>query len=170
MGCFLSHLSIIHHALEQGYEAIWILEDDVVFNHDPKETLSRFLQETKDKGIAWEVLYTDLNLRSFRSDGSMVDEIVFEGSLGKDFDYASAGSIEWVQPVSMAKQMHHRLGTYSMVLSKRGMQKIWDYFTTHPMISAYDVDLNFLENTKFFQLLEDVVTTNGFESSTSTQS
>lgn len=166
IGCLLSHLSIIKQALDKGYETIWILEDDVIFNKHPKEILETFISNMQVEQIEWDVLYTDLNLRAVNPNGSIKHYVVFEGCLGRDFDYVSAGSIDWTKPISCAKQMHHRLGTYSMLLSKRGMLKIFNYFMQHPMQSAYDVDLNFFENTRFFQLFEDVATTNGFESST----
>jgi len=166
IGCFLSHLSIIKHALDKGYETIWVLEDDIVFNKDPKKILKEFIFNMSAEKIEWDILFTDLNSRYILADGSIGHYIVFRGSLGSDFDYESAGSIDLAPSINFAKQIQHRLGAYSIVLSRRGMLKIFNYFMKHPLQSAYDVDWNFFENTRFFQLLEDVVTTNGLESST----
>ena len=166
IGCFLSHLSIIKQALDKGYETIWVLEDDIVFNKDPKKILEEFIFNMAAEKIEWDILFTDLNSRYILADGSIGHYIVFRGSLGSDFDYESAGSMDVAPTINFAKQIQHRLGAYSIVLSRRGMIKIFNYFMKHPLQSAYDVDWNFFENTRFFQLLEDVVTTNSSESST----
>ncbi len=167
IGCLLSHLSIIKHALDKGYETIWILEDDVIFNRDPKPILEEFISNMALEKIDWDILFTDLNSRALKEDGSIAHYITFEGTLGSEFDYTSAGSVDIAPSVSFAKQIKHRVGAYSILLSRRGMVKLFNHFMTHSMKSAYDVDWNFIENTRFFQLLEDVVTTNGLESTTS---
>lgn len=167
IGCLLSHLSIIQQALDKGYETIWVLEDDSVFNKHPKPILEEFIAHMAREKIEWDTLFTDINSRVVTEDGSIAFYIAFEGALGADFDYASAGSIDRAPSIHLAKQIQHRVGSYSMLLSRRGMLKIFNHIMMHSIHSAYDVEWNFLENTRFFQLLEDVVTTNGVESTTS---
>lgn len=36
LGCTLSHLSILQHAYESGYNTIWVMEDDVIVQKDPR--------------------------------------------------------------------------------------------------------------------------------------
>ena len=60
IGCYLSHLSILQHALEKNYKAILILEDDFIVKEDPY-CISKYITEidelvTRD---GWDVLYLD---------------------------------------------------------------------------------------------------------------
>lgn len=156
IGCLLSHLSIIKQALDKGYETIWILEDDVIFNKHPKEVLETFISNMQAQQIQWDVLYTDLDSRALKKDGSF-SYYTFEICLGKDFDYTLVESIDQINNVSDADQIKHRLGAYSMLLSRRGMLKVFNYFMRHKMEYAYDVDIHFCENKRFFQFLEDII-------------
>lgn len=60
LGCTLSHLSILKHAYDHGYETIWILEDDFLINRDP-HILSQYIEQL-DEWIGeenWDILHTD---------------------------------------------------------------------------------------------------------------
>lgn len=160
IGVFLSHLSIIKHALDKGYDVIWILEDDVIFKKDPKLVLEAFLCEMKNKKISWDILYTDLNSRFQQPDGTLT-YYTFESCFGLNFNYKRMESVDVIEAPFLTTQVKYRLGAYSMLLSKRGMIKIFDYFIKNKLEYAYDVDLNFIQNKRFFQLFEDFVTTIG---------
>lgn len=160
IGVFLSHLSIIKHSLDKGYEVIWILEDDVIFKKDPKLALQAFLCEMKNKKISWDILYTDLNSRFQQPDGTLTYYTI-ESCFGLNFNYKRMESVDVIEAPFLTTQVKYRLGAYSMLLSKSGMIKIFDYFIKNKMEYAYDVDLNFIQNKRFFQLFEDFVTTIG---------
>lgn len=58
IGCSLSHLNIIKNAKKQGYKAILILEDDVIFNFD-KERFYSFLDSFYKNIIDYNLLVFD---------------------------------------------------------------------------------------------------------------
>ena len=164
---FLSHLSILRHAIEKDYDVIWILEDDVVFVENPK-VLDSLIEELDQIDPDWEFLYTDISSRFVREDGE-IEWFSFEQNFGKNFDYALITS-EYYEPYEDddIESIQYRLGAYSMILSKKGIRKLYDYFMNNRMRHAYDVDLNFCEDKHMYQTKRDIVTTYGaFGSSTS---
>jgi len=62
IGCLLSHLSILQHALDKKYQCVWILEDDIVVLRDPKE-LGDILKKLHQVDPEWDLLFTDLHAR-----------------------------------------------------------------------------------------------------------
>lgn len=165
IGVFLSHLSIIRRALDEGYKVIWILEDDVVFNEGAISSMERILQELNSLDDSWDVLYTDNGSRMLIP-GRHLEYYTFE----KEAPYLlNRVTQQEFKPLigNEIFQIEHRLGAYSMILSQRGLQKIWDYFSEHKMQYAYDIDIHFIKNKKYFQTTQDLVTTYGtFGSST----
>lgn len=167
LGCFLSHMSILKDAYEKNYQAIWVLEDDCSLEGLEKNKIETILNELKEKKIAWDALYTDTGSRYLHPDGTLERY---------DFDKMCSWLIEKCsyQPKSLQTQVtnlqwiHRRLGMYSVILSHTGIKKIWEYFSTHKLQWAYDVDINFIEGKRFLQTKEDIVSTSGaFGSSTS---
>lgn len=60
LGCTLSHLSILQHAYDSGYQTIWVLEDDFLVMKDP-HILSEYIRGL-DEWIGvenWDILHTD---------------------------------------------------------------------------------------------------------------
>ena len=65
IGCYLSHISILKDALDRDLEYIWVLEDDFIFNKDPR-FISKYIKEL-DLEVGkenWDILFTD-DLHSF---------------------------------------------------------------------------------------------------------
>ena len=60
LGCALSHLSILQHAYDQGYEMIWILEDDFLMKQDP-HLLTKYIEQLTEwvGEDNWDILHTD---------------------------------------------------------------------------------------------------------------
>ncbi|PCI95857.1 hypothetical protein COB11_00960 [Candidatus Aerophobetes bacterium] len=165
IGVFLSHLSIIKHALENNYNRIWILEDDVVFIEDP-QVLNSIISRLDEIDPDWEFLFTDVDSRFMKQDGSII-WYTFELNFGKNFDYSLVTS-ESFQPYESEDvvNIQHRLGAYSMILSRKGMQAIYAYFMKNCMRYAYDVDMNFCKDKHMYQTNRDIVTTHGVFGST----
>ncbi|MCH9631318.1 MAG: hypothetical protein S4CHLAM37_13400 [Chlamydiia bacterium] len=167
IGVFLSHLSILKHAIEKDYDVIWILEDDVAIVEDPK-IIDSLVEELEQIDPDWEFLYTDICSRFVRKNGT-IEWNSFEENFGNDFDYSLITSKDY-EPYKDddIQSIQHRLGAYSMILSRKGIRKLYSYFINNRMRYAYDVDLNFCEDKHMYQTNRDVVTTYGtFGSSTS---
>lgn len=167
IGCFLSHLTALKDALENHYKVIWILEDDCDISADPKSTLSKMILEFSSNNNSWDILYTDTGSRFYHDDGSIerydfnhVLPWLKEGASPKPKDRLIVSKdVEWVP---------RRLGMYSVLISEEGIKKIWSYFMQHQLKYAYDVDINFIANKRFFQTKQDIVSTrNTYGSSTS---
>ncbi len=166
LGCFLSHMSILKEAYEKNYQAIWVLEDDCILEGFEKNRLENILNELNEKKIPWDALYTDTGSRYLHPDGTLERY---------DFDKICSWLIAKCsyQPKSLqthvtnSQWIQRRLGMYSVILSQTGIKKIWEYFSTHKLQWAYDVDINFIEGKRFLQTKEDIVSTVGaFGSST----
>lgn len=167
IGVFLSHLSIIKNAIENNFNAIWVLEDDVEFIK-PKEEILNCLEMLQNHDPDWDFLYTDIDSRQMRKDGT-IEWYNFEKMFGAGFESALTTSKFYKPYKDKSLQMiENRLGAYSIIISRRGLKKIWEYFSQNRMKYAYDVDINFCKNKRAYQTTDDFVTTYGiFGSSTS---
>lgn len=61
LGCTLSHLSIIKHCKEQGYEKVLIFEDDVLFVETDTDRLEKAFGELFELGN-WDLFYIGLTM------------------------------------------------------------------------------------------------------------
>ena len=59
IGCLLSHLSILQHALAKEFEIIWVMEDDIDFLESPHQ-LRPLLKELFEIDPDWDLFYTCL--------------------------------------------------------------------------------------------------------------
>ena len=166
IGVLLSHLSVIEDAYVNDYDSIWILEDDVEFLVDPSE-VDECIQSLDLVDPEWEIFYTDTGSRYKRPDG-VVEYYSFEQNFGGKFDLSLITSPKFKKfKNEKFHRIQHRLGAYSMILSRRGIEKIREYFQLNKMKYAYDVDLNFYLDKRMYQSNIDLVTTSGvFGSST----
>ena len=58
IGCFLSHLSVLKNAQEEGFEHILVLEDDVTFLSPIKE-VAHYLNRLSQLDPEWYLLFLD---------------------------------------------------------------------------------------------------------------
>lgn len=58
VGCFLSHITVWKDALARGFNTIWIMEDDVLFEKD-LDSLQKLLDILYQIDPQWDILYTD---------------------------------------------------------------------------------------------------------------
>jgi len=124
IGCFLSHYIIYRDAYKNGYNTIWILEDDIEVKKGIKKM--PFIIRSLNENIPnWEVFYT-FNKISFskkRLNGKPINSLI--------------------------ETFHNRLtGTYSMVVSKLGINKIMKELSNNLISLPIDMTLNLLELIK----------------------
>lgn len=143
IGCLLSHVSVYKHALEQGFTTVWICEDDLVFKQKAKK-LSVLVNKLTTLDPDWDILYTDHfgqkpYTQKHRSTQLPYQEISYP--LGKDF-----------------LRIHGRLNTHSILFSKKGLAKVYDYFTHVHLWAPIDLDIHNVPNLREYSVKKDVVT------------
>ena len=69
MGIVLSHLSILQHAYDAGYETIWVMEDDIEVIRNP-HLLSSYITQLDDLvgKEGWDILFTDQDSKNGRGE------------------------------------------------------------------------------------------------------
>jgi GR25 family glycosyltransferase involved in LPS biosynthesis len=142
IGCLLSHVSIMKDAYNRGFEKIWIMEDDIRFNESP-QVLPALLEELTQLDPGWDVFYTDTDAwRKLNIDATTLrkDNFFRPDQTYHSFDfYASRDRIS-----SNILTMRHRHGLYSYVVSKKGIEKLLNYFNHTYIWSAIDYDIHYI--------------------------
>jgi GR25 family glycosyltransferase involved in LPS biosynthesis len=143
LGCLLSHVSIYKNALDEGFETIWICEDDIEFKQDA-EKVSLLLKQLSELDPEWDVLYTDSCLRS------------------KDLQQPRPGQSFYTQVYSPINndlvKIHGRFNTHSMIFSKKGLKKVYQYFTHGLLWGPIDIDIHYTPDIREYCARRNLVT------------
>lgn len=160
IGIVLSHLSILYDAYNSGYETIWVLEDDVVAEKDPR-VLSDLIDEL-DKTVGkdnWDVFFTDQDSRS--PDGKAVPAV----GAGKRPDMDCSLEERYSEKYTINKEISKdfrkisaRFGAYSMIIRRSGIEKLLRFYGEHQIYLPYDLDYYLPEGINRYSLQYDVVT------------
>lgn len=155
IGCLLSHLAILHDALQSEYEIIWICEDDIKIVRDP-HVLSNYIKEldTILGRDGWDILYT-------ASDYYGPQGQVFKacgGNYRPNIETRNQASYNVEKSISKnLKQIGPRFGTQSMIWTKRGMRKVLDFYAKYKVFLPIDLDLCLIPGLKMYAVTSDVV-------------
>lgn len=155
IGITLSHLSVLYDALQSNYETIWVMEDDIEVLSDPRQIpeLIEKLDLLVGKGN-WDVLFTDRN-------------VPIEG--GRELSFPIEAKKPNFQPEKMDQyyikeqisedfiKIGARLGAYSMILRKSGIEKIYNFISSHAIFYPYDRDYYLPPGIKLYTVVENVV-------------
>jgi hypothetical protein len=147
IGTAMSHLAILQDAWRQGYETIWVLEDDVVVSADPR-ILSRRIEELDGLEKDWDLMYTD--------DVNYFDEPFTPGTVWRPDapdiaePFLRRASGPFFQ-ISGRSQMH------SVILRRSGVGKILEFEAERGLFLPYDIDAAFVPGLKMFNLNEKIV-------------
>ena len=157
IGICLSHLSILQDAYDQGYDTIWVMEDDIQVIQDPHLISDAIKKMDKSVGRdKWDLLFTDQDTKNQ------------EGKYVPCLGYAWRPNFTPVNPNRFAarkqigrelRQIGARYGAYSMIVRRSGMKKILDFFKTHQIFRPYDMDFYMPENIKLYCVMKDIVST-----------
>jgi len=172
LGCFLSHLSIIHDAYQRGFQVIWTMEDDVDFFQDVK-ILPNFISDLTRLDPEWDIFYTDLEWGGNTGSKASLDFVsswlktippgrLRPGQPRKDIAH-------FLQRTTFGPfvKIHYRWGTHSLLFSRKGMKKIIDYFNQYRYYVSIDIDFHFIPDMREYALQEDVTGIKKSESNTS---
>lgn len=130
IGCLLSHLSILRDAADRGCNQILVLEDDVEFII-PMQNVSQYIKELTENDPNWDILFLD--------------------------DWHRRQNPKKPKIISRFSPVEYRMGAYAMVLSKKGIRKMVDYFFKHSLDLPIDVEMNRIEGIKMYETGIDFV-------------
>jgi len=165
IGCTLSHLSVLQDAYDSGYQTIWIMEDDISVERDPKQlsSLIKKLDNLVGKE-GWDILYTDIDT----SDKALyTEENDFESDLKGDLWFFWRPDIDLSNRSSFAKRtilsedfikIGSRMRTHSMIIRRSGMKKILDFIKEHHIFIPYDHELAIVPGIRLISLRYNLVT------------
>lgn len=153
IGCLLSHLSILWYSYQNKYSIIWIVEDDVEIKEDLKKVAQHLLALEK-LDPEWDIFYTDPDIedekdekfkntvrRAREDQGLYPRRFFFRKKIEEQF---------W--------KINRRWGTHSLVISKRGIEKILRYYEEHRIWTAIDIDMHFIPKLNQYTPLYPLVT------------
>lgn len=143
IGCLLSHLSVYKNALDQGFNTIWVSEDDIIF-HENAEEISHLINSLNSLDPHWDVLYTDY---------------WFPNKLSKERPRSNQVAYKPTQTIISDEliKIRGRRNTHSMILSGKGLKKIYNYFTSKKLWTPIDVDLHYIPNLKQYSPMRHIV-------------
>lgn len=147
IGCLLSHLSILKDAQLRNMNVIWILEDDAVFN-EPPDQVSELINKVSKVDPEWDIIYTDSSLIGWL-DPRPDQELPHKSSY-----YRKAKLV--ARDLRRIRQRH---GTYSMLVSRKGIDKILYYYSHCYLWSAYDIDFHCIRRLREYSPTYDLVST-----------
>ena len=139
LGCFLSHISVLKNAYENQFEIIWVLEDDAEFVGEPKK-IPELIRALSNLDPEWDILYTDVRNVGIVNGGFGVLPINQEDYLDEDF-----------------MQVGNRFGTYSIIISKSGVEKLLHYFISDSLYAPIDVKIHWIPNIRKYSVRQNIV-------------
>jgi len=139
-GCLLSHVSVLQDAYERGFDVIWDCEDDIAFE-DSVELIPYFIEKLNEIDPDWDVFFTDLNTKNSKGEYLYSGNIVCRPDQKHyPHDYYRYRN----QVADDILRIRQRYGTYSMIISRKGIKKMLDYFTHVYLWGAIDNDMHFV--------------------------
>lgn len=156
-GCMLSHLSILQDALTRGFEMIWICEDDIEFVNDIK-ALPRLLKTLSQIDPEWDIFYTDIRPRILQNGCIIHYRHPYSSDMRPDQHIEMEQFTERNTFVdSEIMKISLRTGTTSMIISKKGIEKILNYFTHVYIWNPIDNELHFIPGIREYTPTRDIV-------------
>ncbi len=157
IGIVLSHLSILQDAFDSGYETIWVMEDDIEVKRDPRLLVEMIdkLDELVGKN-GWDVLFTDQDTKT--QDGTYVPCSAYAPR--PNFTPPNPYKFQIKEDISPDfRRLGARYGAYSMIVRRSGMKKLLDFFKQYSIFLPYDMDFTQPPGISFFNVRDDVVST-----------
>ena len=150
-GVFLSHLSIIRSQIRDSIDTVWILEDDFTPCTEI-ESITHSLEHLNTVDPKWDVLYTDISMKKW--DGTLL----FPGVswMKKRFKTTHSKSYEKIDDVIC--KINSRYGLTSYILSLRGAEKVFSYFSKTPLVLPIDLQIHLIPGLKQYATLNETVT------------
>lgn len=153
IGCCLSHCSVLQDAFDSGYETIWVMEDDIRVMRDPRiisDLIDRLDEQVgKDQ---WDILFTDLDIRDINGNYVPAASCARRPNFKSPNDFAKK---EIISPEF--RKVGARYGGHSMIIRKRGIKKLLQFFMAHHIFLPYDLEYTLPPYIQLYTVLDDVV-------------
>lgn len=155
VGCLLSHVSVIKDAIDRDFNLIWVFEDDIELVEDP-HVMTPLVKALSKIDPNWDILYTDIDSKHSTGETAL--------AVGLDFrpDRRLAYPLEHYlrrTPVSAdLMRLGQRYGLYSYLVSRKGMKKIYHYFTHVYLWTAVDIDIHYIPTIREYSTTREIVT------------
>lgn len=162
VGCLLSHLSIYKNAKENNFNIIWIVEDDFCIISDVFK-IPQIIKELENIDPDWHILYTDLD---YKENGNYIYVGPSWVRPWQNKEYSHYTSAMKVSVSANLFKIRRRWGTYSMIISKKGIAKLYNYYKHLFYFSPIDNDIHHIDGIKQYSIKNDIVTHCNIESST----
>jgi len=154
IGISLSHLSILQDAYDSGYETIWVMEDDIEVVSDPNRISSLVKKLERVTNGNWDILFTDQDTRG--SNGNYVP--CFSAARKPNFnpknpnDYAKRVDVN-----TYFRKIGARYGAYSLIYSRRGIERVLNFIKTHKIFLPFDMEFNLSPGMKIYSVRKDLI-------------
>lgn len=170
VGCLLSHISVVKDALQRSFDRIWVMEDDVEFLGSAKQ-IAKLVKELSEIDPEWDLFYTDGTMRVFEnpclnSCTALLYDIGIRLTEGQDYRFhqprpgQSDGTYFKEREIinDDLMRVYRRFGTHSMVISRRGLEKIYAYFSEVNLRIPIDWDLHYIPSFRQYAARKNLVT------------
>lgn len=154
LGCLLSHLSILKDAYKRGFDLIWVLEDDIEFSEDLSH-ISKLIPKLQVIDPDWDIFYTDSDCVNEK--GEYFTPLALDPRPDQTLPPLAFYQERIVIDEDLM-QIRSRFATHSMLISKKGIKKILDYFTHVYLFSPIDWDIHYIPNIRQYAARRDIVT------------
>lgn len=155
IGCILSHLSIIQDGYDRGFNAIWILQDDIEVLGDLTK-IDTYIQEMNQLDPDWGLLFTDLDMRQY-FDPTKLLRVLSLGPRGDSAKYSLDWFLNRNNINDTFQEIRLRSGFHSVVISRKGMKLILDYFKNTQLLEPFDIEIHFIPELRKYGLRKSLV-------------
>ncbi|XP_073710250.1 procollagen galactosyltransferase 2 isoform X2 [Misgurnus anguillicaudatus] len=110
VGCFLSHFNIWKKVVELQQQQVLVLEDDVRFQPDFKSRLSIIMEDVKQSGLEWDLIYVGRKRLQIKHPEHWVEGV--KNLVSPDYSYWTLGyalSLQGAQKLLDAKPLSKML-------------------------------------------------------------
>lgn len=159
VGICLSHLSILQHAYDSGFNTIWVMEDDIEIQkgkspHDLSTAIDKLDALVGKNG--WDILFTDQDTKNQK------------GEYVPCFAYARRPNFTPSNPMRFRtrkdvgadfRKVGARYGAYSMIVRRSGMKKILDFLKTYKLFLPYDMEFYLPSDMRLYAVKNDIIST-----------
>ena len=167
IGCSLAHLSVLNDAYNEGFNTIWVMEDDISLEQNPHE-LSDLIEEL-DALVGpdgWDVLYTDAMHLVINPDTPIETQIPYlwrPDMVNLDLNYFAKHQDVGTKFMKIGS----RDRAHSIIYRRSGIKKILDFYRAHNNFLPYDVEMSLIPGVNKYVIKRSVVT--AFETTTDTR-
>lgn len=158
IGCLLSHLSVIQDAHTRGFDIIWVLEDDIEIIDNPRH-IPALLKELSSIDSQWDLFYTDPDphIHHSKTYYKALDMPSRPRRPGQPFPSVSADNRKR-RAAKHIDRVYWRTGGHSLIISKRGIEKILNYFSHVYLYDHIDREFHLIPDIRLYCSRSDIVT------------